>query len=708
MRWHREGRINDGLLRHLADSLAWQKFDEIYPWFASDPRNVRLGLATDGFNPFGAFNFNAPRLWPVLYGADTDSSSGEDADESRILPSYIIPSEDSEELGQSSLMIERVPENHYKDLTPREVNQVQELKVFVVPPKEETTDVGVFRHDPIIFYRVSDGRNSSSLMNGDEWPMEDSTLHHIMRVPLPPRRSDGLIKILEAMSPMFTTGFRAEQFEKVLTHRDTKIIGPDGKPKNTRGLGYEEPNVGFDDNKFTPVQYSSDSDSDSGSPTCDLNKAQRKADYANNEIALRSGRGRGRGMGRGRGAFTNLPPRHSKPNRSPNNPPKVREIPSMQGLFGQMENLNIRSGRNQSKPSNDRKQARASCLTIETEACQPSYAMCKVCNIAGECEEMVSCPKCGILCHPPCTKFEEAPRKHGECARWRCLRCVKGKQAIEPETTQEESKGVPPSEIGTSFPLEGMLAELLQEYLNFQARHGRVSKGLENTAPNSQKLTPAVSQEKNTLAELKNKTYSFGRDKVAKAFNMMVQSGLSLPACKRPMEAGMTNDHNYCPYHRILGHTIEDCWVFKDLLERKSNDMTLPATVLSCLGKAHAPLSGKDKRRQKARSASRPKTPSQFEEGDMVSMLGHSKSSINGQITAEWRGPYIVEQALGQDTYKLRDSNGGKFAPPIKGKYLQEYQAPRTHSQAPAPIIYGMGEIPQKAQWKKMKRNAMQ
>lgn len=52
-----EGRINDGLLRHPAYSLAWQKFDEIHPWFASDPRNVRLGLATDGFNPFGAFIF---------------------------------------------------------------------------------------------------------------------------------------------------------------------------------------------------------------------------------------------------------------------------------------------------------------------------------------------------------------------------------------------------------------------------------------------------------------------------------------------------------------------------------------------------------------------------------------------------------------------------------------------------------------------------
>ncbi|KAE8721065.1 Detected protein of unknown function [Hibiscus syriacus] len=35
-----------------ADSLAWKSFDNKYPSFARDSRNVRLGLATDGFNSF--------------------------------------------------------------------------------------------------------------------------------------------------------------------------------------------------------------------------------------------------------------------------------------------------------------------------------------------------------------------------------------------------------------------------------------------------------------------------------------------------------------------------------------------------------------------------------------------------------------------------------------------------------------------------------
>ncbi|CAN6707929.1 unnamed protein product [Malus baccata var. baccata] len=53
MRWHKEGRVNDNVMRHPADGEAWKEFDRMYPDFAADPRNVRLGLATDGFNPFG-------------------------------------------------------------------------------------------------------------------------------------------------------------------------------------------------------------------------------------------------------------------------------------------------------------------------------------------------------------------------------------------------------------------------------------------------------------------------------------------------------------------------------------------------------------------------------------------------------------------------------------------------------------------------------
>ena len=65
MRWHKEERVHDGKMRHPADSLAWQHVDDEYKNFASDPRNVRLGLAADGFNPFGMLNVSYT-TWPVI------------------------------------------------------------------------------------------------------------------------------------------------------------------------------------------------------------------------------------------------------------------------------------------------------------------------------------------------------------------------------------------------------------------------------------------------------------------------------------------------------------------------------------------------------------------------------------------------------------------------------------------------------------------
>ncbi|XP_056864346.1 uncharacterized protein LOC108851199 [Raphanus sativus] len=65
MRWHATASNNDGKLRHPRDGLAWKAFDQQYPEFASESRNVRLGLATDGFNPFGTMS-SSYSIWPVM------------------------------------------------------------------------------------------------------------------------------------------------------------------------------------------------------------------------------------------------------------------------------------------------------------------------------------------------------------------------------------------------------------------------------------------------------------------------------------------------------------------------------------------------------------------------------------------------------------------------------------------------------------------
>ncbi len=50
--WHHENKSMDGLVQHVADSKVWMHIENNWPDFAADPRNIRFGLATDGFNPF--------------------------------------------------------------------------------------------------------------------------------------------------------------------------------------------------------------------------------------------------------------------------------------------------------------------------------------------------------------------------------------------------------------------------------------------------------------------------------------------------------------------------------------------------------------------------------------------------------------------------------------------------------------------------------
>jgi hypothetical protein len=55
----------DNELRHPADGQAWKYFDRTWPEFEKDARNIKLRLATDGFNPFGNMT-NSYSMWPVF------------------------------------------------------------------------------------------------------------------------------------------------------------------------------------------------------------------------------------------------------------------------------------------------------------------------------------------------------------------------------------------------------------------------------------------------------------------------------------------------------------------------------------------------------------------------------------------------------------------------------------------------------------------
>lgn len=58
MRWHVDCENKDSKLGHPRDGKAWKTVNEQFPEFASDPRNVRQGLPTYGFNLFGSVSTN--------------------------------------------------------------------------------------------------------------------------------------------------------------------------------------------------------------------------------------------------------------------------------------------------------------------------------------------------------------------------------------------------------------------------------------------------------------------------------------------------------------------------------------------------------------------------------------------------------------------------------------------------------------------------
>ena len=70
------------------------------------------------------------------------------------------------------------------------------------------------------------------------------------------------------------------------------------------------------------------------------------------------------------------------------------------------------------------------------------------------------------------------------------------------------------------------------------------------------------------VQERKEKKYPFDDDDVQGIFDeLMATKAISIPEPKQPKEVNKTNDPRYCPYHRIISHSIKDCCVFKDIIE---------------------------------------------------------------------------------------------------------------------------------------------
>nr|GFB84073.1 hypothetical protein [Tanacetum cinerariifolium] len=66
MTWHATGKCTEpSKMQHSVDGRACKDFDTKYSDFAAEPRNVRLGLDADGFNPFRNLS-QSYSMWPMI------------------------------------------------------------------------------------------------------------------------------------------------------------------------------------------------------------------------------------------------------------------------------------------------------------------------------------------------------------------------------------------------------------------------------------------------------------------------------------------------------------------------------------------------------------------------------------------------------------------------------------------------------------------
>ncbi|CAL9012150.1 unnamed protein product [Prunus brigantina] len=63
--WHAARKSIDGQMSHPADSPSWKLLDDKWPEFGNDPRNLRLALSSDGFNPHSSLS-SRYSCWPVI------------------------------------------------------------------------------------------------------------------------------------------------------------------------------------------------------------------------------------------------------------------------------------------------------------------------------------------------------------------------------------------------------------------------------------------------------------------------------------------------------------------------------------------------------------------------------------------------------------------------------------------------------------------
>ncbi|GAA0159359.1 hypothetical protein LIER_16152 [Lithospermum erythrorhizon] len=72
-------------------------------------------------------------------------------------------------------------------------------------------------------------------------------------------------------------------------------------------------------------------------------------------------------------------------------------------------------------------------------------------------------------------------------------------------------------------------------------------------------------RKQSTSKEMHNKEYPFYDSNISGLFDELLKADLiMLPKPKRPGKANRSIDRNHCKYHRVLGHSIEKYFTFKE------------------------------------------------------------------------------------------------------------------------------------------------
>ena len=65
---------------------------------------------------------------------------------------------------------------------------------------------------------------------------------------------------------------------------------------------------------------------------------------------------------------------------------------------------------------------------------------------------------------------------------------------------------------------------------------------------------------------------------------------IELLECKRPEDMGKVDDPNYCKYHRIIGHPIQKCFVFKEQIMNLAKENNIDLNFDEVVGSNHVTI----------------------------------------------------------------------------------------------------------------------